>query len=63
MADAPSTVRVEIEESDGTIRTWTGEAAEKWVKAVNFALFMAQNHGMDPKIPEPTETQKGRAVQ
>ena len=58
MADATSTVRVEIEESDGTIRTWTGEAAEEWKRRVNSALFMMQNHGMTVNIPSPTEIRK-----
>lgn len=60
--DTLSTIRVEIEKSNGTIHTWTGETAEKWVKAMNFALLMVQNHGMNPNIPPPTETRKGEAV-
>jgi hypothetical protein len=52
----PKVTRVEISGDDGVTNIWTGEAAAKWAHAMNNALFMVQNHGMDPQIPKPTET-------
>jgi hypothetical protein len=54
----PKVTRVEITLDNGTVDVWAGEAAEQWAQAMNSALFMVQNHGMDPQIPKPTETRK-----
>ena len=39
------TVRVEIEESDGTIYRLTGEAADLWQRQIDHAGSMAAVHG------------------
>ena len=52
----PKVVRVEITLDNGTADVWTGEAAGQWAAVMNSALFMMQNHGMDPQVPKPTET-------
>ncbi len=48
-------LRVLIAYDNGHVYEWFGDNAEAWVKAMNLALFVVSNHGMDANVPKPTK--------